>query len=105
MSEKTYFFAISIPRDQMIEYTTKLNSYISKLFQKQNACTLQPLEVREDDVLAKIIIKTTEENIKIFADRFFDKKYEFTKRDDDEIEITQKDKGIEIDTEDHGLKH
>ena len=35
MSEKTYFFVISIPRDQMIEYTTKLNSYISKLFKKR----------------------------------------------------------------------
>lgn len=105
MDEKTYFFVISIPRDQIIEYTTKLNSYISKLFNKEYPCTLKPLEVREKDVLAKIIIQTTEENIKIFADRFFDKKYEFTKRDDDEIEITQKDPDIERDTDDHGLKH
>ncbi|MGB2692886.1 MAG: hypothetical protein WBB48_13620 [Thermodesulfobacteriota bacterium] len=55
--------------------------------------------------MAKIIIETTEENIRIFADRFFDKKYEFTKRDDDEIEITQKDPDIETDADDHGLRH
>lgn len=105
MNEKTYFFAISIPRDEMIEYTTKLNSYISKLFQKQNACTLQPLEVRENDVLAKIIIKTTEENIKMFADRFFDKKYELTEREDGEIEITQKEPDISDETTDDDIIH
>jgi hypothetical protein len=105
MIENTYFFAISIPRDQIIEYTTKLNSYISKLFNKQYPCTLKPLEVRDKDVLAKIIIQTTEENIIIFADRFFGKKYELTKREDGEIEITQKEPNLDIDTEDHGLKH
>ena len=105
MIEHTYFFAISIPRDQMIEYTTKLNSYISKLFNKQYPCTLKPLEVRDKDVLAKIIIQTTEENIIIFADRFFGKKYELTERDGGEIEITQKDPDQNIDPEDHGLKH
>ena len=41
MSEKTYFFAISIPKDGIIEYTGKLNSYISKLFpEKKVPCTL-----------------------------------------------------------------
>lgn len=105
MSEKTYFFAISIPRDEMIEYTTKLNSYISKLFQKQYPCTLQALEVRENDVLAKIIIKTSEENIRVFADRFFDKNYELTEHQNGEIEITQKEPRLDINTDDHGLKH
>jgi len=105
MSEKTYFFVISIPREEIIEYTTKLNSYISKLFQKQYPCTLKPLEVRDNDVLAKIIIKTTEENIRVFADRFFDKSYELTEREEGEIEITQKETNLKIETEDHGLKH
>ena len=105
MSEKSYFFVISIPRDQMIEYTTKLNSYISKIFQKQNACSLKPLEVRESDVLAKIVINTTEENIKTFADRFFEKNYELTERDGNEIEITQKEPNLSQESEDYGLKH
>ncbi len=105
MTEKTYFFAISIPRDGIIEYTTKLNSYISKLFEKQYACILKPLEVRENNVIAKIIIKTSEEKIKIFADRFFQKNYEFTQRDNDEVEITQKEPDLSQDTKDQGLKH
>ena len=105
MKEKTYFFVISIPRDQMIEYTTKLNSYISKIFQKQNAFNLKPLEVRESDVLAKIVIKTTEENIKMFADRFFDKKYKLTEHDNDEIEIVQKVHDISVGKSDSSLMH
>ncbi|GJM14779.1 MAG: hypothetical protein DHS20C13_01060 [Thermodesulfobacteriota bacterium] len=105
MTEKTYFFAISIPRDEIIEYTTKLNSYISKLFEKQHACTLKPLEVREDNVIAKIIIKTSEEKIKIFADRFFQKNYEFTQRDNDEIEITQKEPNLTNTDQNQALKH
>lgn len=105
MSEKTYFFIISIPRDEIIEYTTKLNSYISKLFNKQYPCTLKPLEVRDNDVIAKIIIKTTEENIRIFADRFFDKNYELIEHENGEIEITQKEPVLDINTDDHGLKH
>jgi len=105
MNEKTYFFVISIPRDEMIEYATKLNSYISKLFQKQYACTLQHLEVREKDIISKIIINTTEEDIRVFADRFFDKQYELTEREYGEIEITQKDPDLIQEDEDHGLKH
>jgi len=106
MSEKTYFFAISIPRDEMIDYTTKLNSYISKLFpDKENPCTLKPLEVREEDVIAKIMIKASEKEIREFADRFFDKNYELTERENGEIEITQKEPDLSQETEDHGLKH
>lgn len=105
MRENTYFFVISIPRDQIIEYSTKLNSYISKLLQKQNACTLKHLEVREDAMISKIIINATEEDIKVFADRFFNKNYELTKRDNDEIEITQKEPNLSQDSKDDGLKH
>lgn len=105
MSENTYFFVISIPRDQIIEYSTKLNSYISKLLQKQYACTLKHLEVRENAIISKIIINATEEDIKVFADRFFNKNYGLTKRDNDEIEITQKEPDLTQDTEDQGLKH
>jgi len=106
MSERTYFFAISIPRDEIIEYTAKLNSYISKLFpEKKYPCTLKPLEIREDDVIAKIIIKATEKHIKEFADRFFDKNYELTERENDEIEITQKEPDPTIDPDDQGLRH
>ncbi|MCK5391210.1 MAG: hypothetical protein KAJ31_02175 [Deltaproteobacteria bacterium] len=106
MSEKTYFFVISIPRDEIIEYTTKLNSYISKLFpEKKYPCTLKPLEIRDEDVIAKIIIKANEKHIKEFADRFFDKSYELTERENGEIEITQKEPDLSQVTEDHGLKH
>lgn len=105
MSEKTYFFAISIPKDQMIEYTTKLNSYISKLFQKKHPCTLKPLEVRENYTVAKISIKTTEQNIRVFADRFFGNTYELLERDSGEIEIAQKEPSQPQETEDQGLKH
>ncbi len=105
MSERTYYFVIAIPKDQMIEYTTKLNSYISKLFQKAYPCTLKPLEMREENVLAKISINTTEENIIEFADRFFDKKYEFSERESGEIEITQKEPDLSNLQEDQSTKH
>ncbi len=106
MSEKTYFFAISIPRDEILEYTARLNSYISKLFpDKKVPCTLKPLEIRENDIIAKITMETSEKHIREFADRFFDKNYELTERENDEIEITQKEPDQAVDTEDHGLKH
>ena len=105
MSEKTYYFVIAIPKDQMIEYTTKLNSYISKLFQKAYPCTLKPLEMREEDVLAKISINATEEDIRVFADRFFEKQYELTERDSGEIEITQKEPDLSNLQEDQSTKH
>ena len=106
MSEKSYFFIISIPKDEMIEYMTKLNSYISKLFpEKKYPCTLKPLEVRDLDVITKIIIKASEKHIREFADRFFDKNYELTENENGEIEITQKEPDPAIDTDDHGLRH
>jgi len=105
MDENTYFFAISIPKDQIIEYTTKLNSFISKLFQKEHPCTLKPLEVRDEYTVAKISIKTTEENIRMFADRFFGKSYELVVRDGGEIEITQKEPDQPHETGDRGMIH
>lgn len=105
MAEKTYFFVISIPRDEMIEYTTRLNSYLSKLFQKEYPCTLKPLEIREEDVLAKISINASEEDIIEFADRFFEKQYLLTERENGEIEITQKEPDLSNLEEDQGLKH
>lgn len=106
MSEKTYFFVISIPKDELLDYTTKLNSYISKLFpEKKHPCTLKPLEVREEDMLTKVSIQAKEKDIREFADRFFDKNYELTENESGEIEITQKEPDPAIDTEDHGLRH
>ena len=106
MSEKTYFFIISIPRDESIEYTTKLNSYISKLFpEKDYPCNLRPMEVRDDDILSKITIEATEKDIREFADRFFDKNYELTERENGEIEITQKEQDPTIETGDNVIKH
>ena len=106
MSEKTYFFIISIPRDESIEYTTKLNSYISKLFpDKEYPCNLQPMEVRENDILSKISIQASEEDIRHFADRFFEKNYNLTERENGEIEITQKEPSQDIDTGDDVIKH
>jgi len=106
MSEKSYFFIISIPKDKMIEYMTKLNSYISKLFpEKKYPCTLKPLEVRDEDVITKIIIKASEKHIREFADRFFDKNYELTENENGEIEITQNEPDPAIDTDDNGLRH
>ena len=106
MSEKSYFFIISIPTDGIIEYMTKLNSYISKLFpEKKYPCTLKPLEVRDEDIITKIIIKASEKHIREFADRFFDKNYELTENENGEIEITQKEPDPAIDTDDHGLRH
>ncbi len=90
MSEKNYFFIISIPRDELIEYTTKLNSYISKLLPgKTNPFTLKPLEIREEDAIAKITIRATEAEITDFARRFFGSGYEFLEREDGEVEIIQ----------------
>lgn len=90
MSEKNYFFVISIPRDELIDYTTKLSSYISRLFPgRTNPFTLKPLEIRDDDAVAKITIRATEEEITDFARRFFGSGYELREREDGEVEIIQ----------------
>lgn len=88
MSEKNFFFIIAIPKDELIEYTTKLNSYISTIFPgKKNPFTLKPLEIRDEDALAKVTIRTTEAEMTDFARRFFGSGYEFIEREDGEVEI------------------
>ncbi len=88
MSEKNFFFIISIPKDEIIEYTTKLNSYISRVFPgKKNPFTLKPLEIGDEDALAKVTIRTTEAEMTDFARRFFGSGYEFIEREDGEVEI------------------
>ena len=82
MGTKDYFFVISIPRDDIIEFTSKLNSYISKVFpDKKYPFTMKPLEIGETKALAKIIINTTEDGIREFAERFFGKNFELIERE------------------------
>ena len=61
--------------------------------------------MREEDVLAKISINATEEDIREFADRFFEKQYELTERESGEIEITQKEPDLSNLQEDESTKH
>jgi len=92
METKDYFFVISVPKDEMLEFTSKLNSYISKVFpDKKNPFTMKPLEIGETDALAKVIINTTESEIREFAERFFGKNYMLIEREKGEIEIAQTD--------------
>lgn len=89
MSEKNYYFVISIPRDELIEYSTRLGSYITKFFPgRTNPYTLKPLEIQENNTIAKITIRATEAEIREFADRFFASGYELRDRGG-EIEIAR----------------
>lgn len=91
MSKKSYFFIMSIPKHELIEYTTKLSSYISKLFPgRENPLTIKHLEINEDYLVIKATIKSSEDRIRDFADRFFQKRYELVNRNG-EIEIVSKD--------------
>jgi len=90
METKNYFFVISVPKEELLEYTRKLNSYITKLFpDKKNPYVIKPLEIGETDTLAKIVINATEKEILYFADRFFGRNFELIEREKGEIEITQ----------------
>ena len=90
METKDYFFVISVPKDELLEYTRKLNSYITRVFpDKKNPYTIKPLEIGETETLAKIVINATEEEILYFADRFFGRNFELIEREKGEIEITQ----------------
>lgn len=90
MSEKNYFFVISIPRDELIEYSTRLGSYISRFFPgKTNPYILKPLEIQENNTVAKVTIRATEAEIREFADRFFTGGYELRERGGDEVEIAR----------------
>lgn len=90
MSEKNYFFVISIPRDELIEYSTRLGSFISRFFPgRTNPYILKPLEIQENNTVAKVTIRATEAQIREFADRFFTGGYELRERGEDEIEIAR----------------
>ncbi|MCL4246430.1 MAG: hypothetical protein KJ002_15060 [Candidatus Dadabacteria bacterium] len=90
MSEKNYYFVISIPRDELIEYSTKLGSYITKFFPgRTNPYILKPLEIQENNTIARITIRATEAEIREFADRFFASGYELRDKGGDEVEIAR----------------
>lgn len=90
--EKNYFFVISVPKEEHIEFITQLNSFILKLFpDTNNTHTIRPLEIRENDTLSKVMIKTTEEKIINFSKTLFGTDYEFIERPSGEVEIVRKD--------------
>ncbi len=90
MAEKKYFFILSIPREELIEYSTKLSSYISKFFPgKMNPFTLKPLAILENEAVTKISIDCSEEEIRQFAGRFFEGGYELREQESGEVEIVR----------------
>jgi len=90
--EKSYFFIISIPKDEHIEFITQLNSFILKLFpDKMNPYTIKPLEIRDTDILSKVTIKTTEKKILKFSESLFGTDFQFIERYDGDVEIVRKD--------------
>ena len=90
MAEKKYYFILSIPRDELIEYSTKLSSYISKFFPgKMNPFTLKPLAILDNETITKISIDCSEGEIKEFAGRFFEGGYELLNQESGEVEIVR----------------
>ena len=90
MAEKKFFFILSIPRGEIIEYSTKLSSYISKFFPgKLNPFTLKPLAILENEAVTKISIECSEDEIRVFAERFFEGGYELREQENGEIEIVR----------------
>jgi hypothetical protein len=90
MSKKKYYFILSIPRDELIEYSTKLSSYISKFFPgRANPFKLKPLAILENEAVTKISLECSEEEIKEFAGRFFEGGYELREQESGEVEIVR----------------
>lgn len=90
--EKNYFFIISVPKEEHIEFITKLNSFILKLFpDKKNPYTIRPLEIRDSDTLSKVTINTTEEKILNFSQALFGTDFQLTEHDSGDVEIVRKD--------------
>ncbi len=90
MAERKYFFVISIPNDEMIEYMTRLNSFIFRNFPgKTNPYMLKPLGILDNQTLAKVTIETTREQILRFAEGMFGSAYEFIEREGGEVEIVR----------------
>ena len=90
MAEKKYYFILSIPREELLEYSTKLSSYISKFFPgKINPFTLKPLAILENEAVTKISIECSEDEIREFAGRFFEGGYELRNQEGGEVEIVR----------------
>ncbi len=90
--EKNYFFIISVPKEEHIEFITKLNSFILKLFpDKTNPYRIKPLEIRDTDSLSKVIIKTTEEKIMKYSQALFGTDFQLIEHDNGDVEIVRKD--------------
>ena len=90
MDEKKYYFILSIPREELLAYSTKLSSYISKFFPgKINPFTLKPLAILENEAVTKISIECSEGEIREFAGRFFEGGYELLEQESGEVEIVR----------------
>jgi hypothetical protein len=90
MSKKKYYFVLSIPSDELIEYSTKLSSYISKFFPGTiNPFKLNPLAILDNGAITKISLECSEEEIREFAGRFFEGGYELREQESGEVEIVR----------------
>ncbi len=106
MKEKNYFFIISFPKDSFIEYVTKLNSFIIKMFPgKPNPYIIKPLEIQDTQTISKVTINTTEDKIRKFSERFFGEEIELLERNDGDIEVVLKHVEPIIDSDDNIVKH
>lgn len=107
MAEKKYYFILSIPRGEIIEYSTKLSSYISKFFPgKMNPFTLKPLAILDNEAVTKISIECTEQEIRDFAGRFFEGGYELREQENGEVEIVRTGSNSEPSADSSGItKH
>lgn len=91
MKTNNYFFYISIPKDSHIEYLTKLNSFILKLFPgKTNPYMIRPMEINDDVTISKVTINSTEDEIVEFALKLFGNDYEMVKHENGDYEIAKK---------------
>ena len=91
MNTNNYFFYISIPKDEHIEYLTRLNSFILKLFPgKTNPYVIRPMEIKDNVTISKITINTTENEIQEFALKLFGEDYEIIKQVNGDYEIARK---------------
>lgn len=91
MNTNNYFFYLHIPKDHHIEYVTKLNSFIIKLFpEKPNPYVIRPMEIKDNFTISKVTINAKETEIVKFAKRFFGSDFEFVQHKNGDIEIIKK---------------
>ena len=101
--KKDYFFIVSIPKDNHIEFVTQLNSFILKQFpNEKNPYTIRPLEIRDNDTLSKVTINTTENKIIEFAESLFGSEYMLIEQTGGDIEIVRKD-SVKFGLEDENI--